>query len=163
MERGPNRERYHLTTFIEIMCQSYPEIETDRPPAAQLAVAGWTKTGRTVLLFVFILLFASLGANAQNAATGDETKVLWQNPAPELSQNAKRSLLAAQLGGLDSAGYMLVIVKLEAGKATEVRTLMSSGALTADKEICQFVLDHWVFNPKAAGVYKFPVLLPRGL
>jgi hypothetical protein len=146
------------------MCQSYPEIETNRPPVAQLAVAGWTKTGRTVLLFVFtLLLFASLGANAQNAATGDETKVLWQNPTPELSMNAKRSLLAAQLGGLDSGGYMLVMVKLEAGKATEVRTLMSSGALIADKEICQFVLDHWVFNPKAAGVYKFPVLLPRGL
>lgn len=82
---------------------------------------------------------------------------------PPLSQNAKRSLLAAQLGGLDSAGYMLVIVKLDAGKATEVRSLMSSGALLADKEICQFVLDHWVFNPKATGVYKFPVLLPAGL
>jgi hypothetical protein len=32
-----------------------------------------------------------------------------------------------------------------------------------DKEICQFVLDHWVFNPKATGVYKLPVLLPAGL
>ncbi len=51
---------------------------------------------------------------------------------------------------------MLVIVKLDAGKATEVRSLMSSGAILADQEICQFVLDHWVFNPRATGVYKFP-------
>ena len=36
-------------------------------------------------------------------------------------------------------------------------------SLLRDKEICQFVLDHWVFNPKATGVYKLPVLLPAGL
>ena len=146
------------------MYQPYRRIKTDQYSLAQLPAAVWTKTGRTVLLLVLApLLFASLNANAGDAPSGDETKVVWQNPAPQLSQNAKRSLLAAQLGGLDSAGYMLVIVKLDAGKATEVRSLMSSGALLADKEICQFVLDHWVFNPKATGVYKFPVLLPAGL
>jgi hypothetical protein len=146
------------------MYQPYRRIKTDQYPLAQLAGGVWTKTGRTVLLLVLAFLpFASLNANAGDAPSGDETKVVWQNPAPQLSQNAKRSLLAAQLGGLDSAGYMLVIVKLDAGKATEVRSLMSSGALLADKEICQFVLDHWVFNPKATGVYKFPVLLPAGL
>jgi len=58
---------------------------------------------------------------------------------------------------------MLVIVRLDGGKAMEVRSLMSSGSLVADQEICQSVLDHWVFNPKATGVYKFPVLLPAGL
>ena len=67
------------------------------------------------------------------------------------------------LSGLETGGYMLVIVRLDAGKATEVRALMSSGSLIADKEICQFVLDHWVFNPKATGVYKLPVLLRAGL
>jgi|GEM_PF-6699352 hypothetical protein len=145
------------------MCQYYLD-ETDEFPIARLAVAGWKKAGHILFVFVFtFLLFAALGANAQTAATGDPTKVLWQNPTPQLSLNAKRALLALQLAGLDSAGYILVIVKIEAGKATEVRTLMSSGAVIADKEICQFVLDHWVFNPKAAGVYKFPVLLPRGL
>ena len=58
---------------------------------------------------------------------------------------------------------MLVIVRLGAGKATEVRSLMSSGSQVADQEVCQSVLDHWVFNPQATGVYKFPVLLPAGL
>jgi hypothetical protein len=82
---------------------------------------------------------------------------------PELSQNALRGLVAANLSGLETGGYMLVIVRLDAGKATEVRALMSSGSLIADKEICQFVLDHWVFNPKATGVYKLPVLLRAGL
>jgi hypothetical protein len=71
--------------------------------------------------------------------------------------------IAANLSGLETGGYMLVIVRLDAGKATEVRALMSSGSLIADKEICQFVLDHWVFNPKATGVYKLPVLLRAGL
>jgi hypothetical protein len=115
------------------------------------------------LLFSFFFLFMCLNAKAGNESAGDENKVVWQNPTPQLSQNAARSLLAAKLGGLDSAGYMLVTVKLEAGKPQEVRSLMSSGSLIADQEICQFVLDHWVFNPKAAGVYKFPVLLPAGL
>lgn len=87
----------------------------------------------------------------------------WQNPAPPLSQNALRGLLAANLSGLETGGYMLVIVRLDAGKATEVRALMSSGSLIADQEICQFVLDHWIFNPKATGVYKLPVLLRTGL
>jgi hypothetical protein len=73
------------------------------------------------------------------------------------------SLQAAQLSGLEAGGYMLVIVRLDSGRAMEVRDLMSSGSLLAYKVICQFVLDHWVFNPKATGVYKFPVLLPRGL
>jgi hypothetical protein len=58
---------------------------------------------------------------------------------------------------------MLVIIRLDAGKAMEVRALMSSGSLVADQEICQSVLDHWVFNPQATGVYKFPVLLPAGI
>jgi hypothetical protein len=142
------------------MSRPFPRVKKDQCPIAQPARASWKKIGRTGLLF---LLFASLDANAGNAPSGDETKVVWQNPTPQLSQDAKRSLLAAQLGGLDSAGYMLVLVKLEAGKATEVRALMSSGALIADKEICQFVLEHWVFNPKATGVYRFPVLLPGGL
>jgi hypothetical protein len=146
------------------MSRPFLRVKKDQYPLAQPTPASWTKTRRTGLLFVFsFLLFASLDANAGNAPSGDETKVVWQNPTPLLSQDAKRSLLAAQLGGLDSAGYMLVLVKLEAGKATEVRALMSSGALLADKEICQFVLDHWIFNPKATGVYKFPVLLPAGL
>lgn len=109
------------------MHQPYRRIKTGQYSLAQLPAAVWTKTGRTVLLLVLAsLLFASLNANAGDAPSGDETKVVWQNPAPQLSQNAKRSLLAAQLGGLDSAGYMLVIVKLDAGKATEVRSLMSS-------------------------------------
>ena len=116
-----------------------------------------------LFLFSFLLLLISVNAKAGNEPAGDENKVVWQNPTPQLSQNAARSLLAAKLGGLDSAGYMLVTVKLEAGKAQEVRSLMSSGSLIADQEICQFVLDHWVFNPKAAGIYKFPVLLPAGL
>jgi hypothetical protein len=114
------------------------------------------------ILFTF-LVFTSGYAEAGNEPSGDENKVVWQNPTPQLSQNAARSLVAAQLGGLESAGYVLVLVHLEGGKALEVRSLMSSGSLIADKEICQFVLDHWVFNPKAQGVYKFPVLLPPGL
>jgi hypothetical protein len=146
------------------MCQPYPRIKIDQYPLAQFSAAFLAKTTQTVRLLVLaFLLSASLNAKAGDAPSGDPAKVVWQNPTPQLSQNAKRSLLAAQLGGLDSSGYMLVIVKLEGGKATEVRSLMSSGALLADKEICQFVLDHWVFNPKAQGVYKFPVLLPPGL
>jgi hypothetical protein len=162
MGSGAKRDRYQLSNFHKIMCRPYIEIGLD--PLARLLPAGWKKAAHTLLLFVCTCLaFGCLTANAQTAPQGDETKVIWQNPTPELSANAKRSLLAAQLGGLDSAGYMLVIIKIDAGKATEVRTLMSSGALMADREICQFVLDHWVFNPKATGVYKFPVLLPRGL
>jgi hypothetical protein len=146
------------------MCQPYPRIKTDLDLLAQLSATILMKTGLTVrFLMLAFLLSASLNANAGDAPSGDPTKVVWQNPTPQLSQDAKRSLLAAQLGGLDSSGYTLVIVKVEAGKATEVRSLMSSGALLADKEICQFVLDHWVFNPKATGVYRFPVLLPGGL
>jgi hypothetical protein len=122
------------------------------------------KARRAVLLLVFnFLVLACTCANAGDQPSGDDDKVVWQNPTPQLSQNAARSLVAAQLGGLDSAGYVLVIVRVEAGKAMEVRSLMSSGSLVADKEICQFVLDHWVFNPKATGVYKFPVRLPAGL
>ena len=146
------------------MDQSYLKIETDQSPLAQLVASPRTKIGRTALLFVLnLLLFASWDANAGNEPSGDQNKVVWQNPTPQLSQNAMRSLLAAKLGGLDSGGYMLVIVRLDAGKAMEVRSLMSSGSLVADQEICQSVLDHWVFNPKVTGVYKFPVLLPAGL
>jgi hypothetical protein len=146
------------------MWQPSLRVKTDQYPLAQLRAAFSTKIGQMVrFLGLAFLLSASVNATAGDAPPGDPTKVVWQNPTPQLSQNAKRSLLAAQLGGLDSSGYMLVIVKLEGGKATEVRSLMSSGALLADKEICQFVLDHWVFNPKATGVYKFPVLLPPGL
>ena len=123
------------------------------------------RPARLVILFILfsLLALASSSANAGNEPSGDENKVVWQNPTPQLSQNAARSLLAARLGGLESAGYVLVIIRVEGGKAVEVRSLMSSGSLMADKEICQFVLDHWVFNPKAQGVYKFPVLLPPGL
>src|ERR1700677_787752 len=136
----------------------FPETE---PTISVLRVKGRPATLR--FLFSFLLLLISVNANASNEPAGDENKVVWQNPTPQLSQNAARSLLAAKLGGLDSAGYMLVTVKLESGKAQEVRSLMSSGSLIADQEICQFVLDHWVFNPKSQGVYKFPVLLPAGL
>jgi hypothetical protein len=101
-------------------------------------------------------------AIAGNEPAGDDNRVVFQNPSPQLSANALRSLVAAKIGGLD-IGYALVLITIEAGKATEVRTLMSSGSIIADREICQFVLDHWVFNPKAQGVYKFPVLLPAGL
>jgi hypothetical protein len=116
-------------------------------------------------LFLFsFLTFVSLQADAGNQpGAGDDNRVVWQNPTPQLSQNAMRSILAAKLGGLETGGYMLVIVRLDAGKAMEVRALMSSGSLAADQEICQSVLDHWVFNPKATGLYKFPVLLPAGL
>jgi hypothetical protein len=153
-----------LATLAEVMDQSYLKIATDQFPLAQLVASSRTKIGRTVLLFVFsFLLFASWDANAGNEPSGDRNKVVWQNPAPQLSQNAMRSLLAAKLGGLETGGYMLVIIRLDAGKATEVRALMSSGSLVADQEICQSVLDHWVFNPQATGVYKFPVLLPAGL
>lgn len=146
------------------MSQSYLKIETEQFPLAQLVGSSRTKLGRTVLFFVFsFLLFASWDAKAGNEPSGDQNKVVWQNPTPQLSQNAMRSLLAAKLGGLESSGYVLVIIKLDTGKALEVRTLMSSGSLIADKEICQSVLDHWVFNPNASGVYKFPVLLPAGL
>jgi hypothetical protein len=115
-----------------------------------------------LILFSF-LTFASGYANAGNHPVGDQNKVVWQNPTPQLSQNAARSLLAAKLRGLESTGYVLIIVHLEGGKAVEVRSLMSPGSLIADREICQFVLDHWVFNPKAQGVYKFPVWLLAGL
>lgn len=63
----------------------------------------------------------------------------------------------------DDGKYTMVVVRIDNGKAMEVRTLMSSGSLVADKEICQFVLDHWVFNPKANGAYRFSILLPVGL
>jgi hypothetical protein len=140
--------------------------QTSEFPGTQPIVSVLRARGRPAILpflFSFLLLFMCLNAKAGNEPAGDENKVVWQNPTPQLSQNAARSLLAAKLGGLDSAGYMLVIVKLEAGKAQEVRSLMSSGSLIADQEMCQFVLDHWVFNPKATGAYKFPVLLPAGL
>jgi hypothetical protein len=146
------------------MSQSHLRPETSRFPLAQLTASPHKKARRALLLLVFnFLVLACSSANAGNEPSGDDNKVVWQNPTPQLSQNAARSLLAAQLGGLDSAGYVLVIVRLEAGKAMEVRSLMSSGSLIADKEICQFVLDHWAFNPKSTGVYKFPVRLPAGL
>jgi hypothetical protein len=117
-----------------------------------------------MLLFLFTFLTSALlEATAGDQPSGDPNRVVWQNPPPQLSQNALRGLVAASLGGLETGGYMPVIVRLDAGKATEVRALMSSGSVIADQEICQFVLDHWVFNPKATGVYKLPVLLPRGL
>src|SRR5260370_14336262 len=117
-----------------------------------------------MLLFLFTFLTsASLEATAGDQPSGDSNRVVWQNPAPQLSQNALRGLVAANLSGLETGGYMLVIVRLDAGKAAEVRAVMSSGSLIADQEICQFVLDHWVFNPKTNGVYKFPGLFPRGL
>ena len=117
-----------------------------------------------MLLFLFsFLISASLEATAGDQPSGDPNRVVWRNPAPQLSQNALRGLVAANLSGLETGGYMLVIVRLDAGKATEVRALMSSGSLIADKEICQFVLDHWVFNPKATGIYKLSVLLRAGL
>jgi hypothetical protein len=116
------------------------------------------------LFLLSFLAFVSMQAGAGNQpGAGDDNRVVWQNPTPQLSQNAMRSLLAAKLGGLEIGGYMLVIVRLDAGKAMEVRALMSSGSLVADQEICQSVLDHWVFNPNATGAYKFPVLLPAGL
>jgi hypothetical protein len=153
-----------LATFAEVMGQSYLEIDTDQFPLAQRVGSSRMKLGRIVLLSLFgFLLFTSWDANAGNEPSSDQNKVVWQNPTPQLSQNAMRSLLAAKLGGLDSGGYMLVLVRIDAGKAMEVRSLMSSGSLVADKEICQSVLDHWVFNPNATGVYKFPVLLPAGL
>jgi hypothetical protein len=146
------------------MNHSHPWPETSQVPLAQLTGSPHEKARRAVLVLVLNFLVLACGsANAGNESLGDDNKVVWQNPTPQLSQNAARSLVAAQLGGLDSAGYVLVIVRLEAGKAMEVRSLMSSGSLIADKEICQFVLDHWVFNPKATGVYKFPVRLPTGL
>ena len=65
------------------MYQPYLRIKTDQYPLAQLAGAFCTKTGRTVLFLVLAsLLFASLNANAGDAPSGDETKVVWQNPAP---------------------------------------------------------------------------------
>lgn len=146
------------------MGQSYLRIQTDQFPVAPTGGLSRRKIARTVLFFLStFLLFASWDANAGNEPSGDQNKVVWQNPTPQLSQSAMRSLLAAKLGGLDSGGYMLVIVRLDAGKAMEVRSLMSSGSLVADQEICQSVLDHWVFNPNATGAYKFPVLLPAGL
>jgi hypothetical protein len=116
-------------------------------------------------LFSFsFLAFVSLQADAGNQpGAAANNRVVWQTPTPQLSQSAMRSLLAAKLGGLETGGYMLVIVRLDSGKAMEVLALMSSGSLVADQEICQSVLDHWVFNPQATGVYKFPVLLPAGL
>src|SRR5262249_16445625 len=90
---------------------------------------------------------------------GDDQLVL-QNPTPELSAAARRALVISRLSGLE-LGYVVVLIKIADGKATEVRTLMPSGSLQADKEICQFVLDHWVFNPAASGSYRASVLLPR--
>jgi hypothetical protein len=118
-----------------------------------------------LFLFSFsFLAFVPLPVDAGNQpGAGNDNRVVWQNPTPQLSQNAMRSLLAARLGGLETGGYMLVTIRIDAGKAMEVRSLMSSGSLVADQEICQSVLDHWVFNPQATGVYKFPVLLPAGL
>jgi hypothetical protein len=115
-----------------------------------------------VFLACVTMLVPLAPAIAGNEPAGDDNRVVFQNPSPQLSANALRSLVAAKIGGLD-IGYALVLITIEAGKATEVRTLMSSGSIIADREICQFVLDHWVFNPKAQGVYKFPVLLPAGL
>jgi hypothetical protein len=126
------------------MDQTYLKIATDQFPLAQLVASSRTKIGRTVLLLVFsFVLFASWDAKAGNEPSGDQNKVVWQNPTPQLSQNAMRSLLAAKLGGLETGGYMLVVIRLDAGKAMEVRSLMSSGSLVADQEICQSVLDHW--------------------
>ncbi|HEX4201324.1 MAG TPA: hypothetical protein VHY59_07375 [Chthoniobacterales bacterium] len=131
-----------------------------RPPGRRFRL----NSRLAMLLFLFsFLTTAPREATAGDQPSGDDNRVVWQNPAPQLSQNALRSLLAARLGGLETGGYMLVIVRLDAGKALEVRSLMSSGSLVADQEICQSVLDHWVFNPKATGLYKFPVLLPAGL
>jgi len=55
-------------------------------------------------LFSFsFLAFVSLQADAGNQpGAGDDNRVVWQNPTPQLSQNAMRSLLAAKLGGLEA-------------------------------------------------------------
>jgi hypothetical protein len=163
-KKGMEITRKHNLQLGKNMRQSYLRPEKSQYPLAELSGFPAKKVWRAVILLVFNFLFlACWNADAGNETSGDDNRVVWQNPTPQLSQNAARSLLASQLGGLDSAGYVLVIVRLEAGKAMEVRSLMSSGSLIADKEICQFVLDHWSFNPKATGVYKFPVRLPPGL
>jgi hypothetical protein len=136
----------------------YP-ILAERPPGGSRR----PNSRLAMLLFLFTFLTSASLEAAGDQPSGDPNRVVWQNPAPQLSQNALRGLVAANLRGLETGGYMLVIVRLDALKATEVRALMSSGSLIADQEICQFVLDHWVFNPKATGAHKLPVLLPRGL
>src|SRR6202011_2444468 len=97
-----------------------------RPPGGLLR----PNSRLAMLLFLFSFLTSiSFEATAGDQPSGDPNRVVWQNPAPQLSQNALRGLVAANLSGLETGGYMLVIVRLDAGKATEVRALMSSGSL----------------------------------
>jgi hypothetical protein len=64
-----------------------------------------------MLLFLFsFLTSAALEATAGDQPSGDPNRVVWQNSAPQLSQNALRSLVAATLSGLETGGYMLVMV-----------------------------------------------------
>src|ERR1700740_2827884 len=140
-----------LVSLILAGCvtQSQPASPSRQPAASPFSLARLTghsgkKVRRAVLLLVFsFLVLACSSANAGNETSADDNRIVLENPTPQLSANSARSLLATQIGGLDSAGYVLVIVRLEAGKAMEVRSLMSSGSLLADKEICQFVLDPW--------------------
>src|SRR5260370_20374636 len=95
-----------------------------RPPGGRLR----PNSRLAMLLFLFTFLTsASLEATAGDQPSGDPNRVVWQNPAPQLSQNALRGLVAANLSGLETGGSHFVIVRLDSGKAAEGRALIVSG------------------------------------
>lgn len=117
------RIRSELLATSQIMRRFHLELQTSKSVESLMAGGRFRLAVPAIRFIMFsFLVFASCYANADNEPSGDENKVVWQNPTPQLSQTAARSLLAAKLGGLDSAGYMLVIVRLDGGKTVEVRS-----------------------------------------